>query len=339
MVKTSSVAEPAAPQKDLFAAVAPLPEEIEQETHLVPRTTGLVGTTIAELALADPKRLDAYLLARGKAEETLRSMAIRQTVPSDWTLYKGRTDGKILGVLRDSGTVKVRRLMGISIYNHRPVIDGMAEPKITTEQLVRKDKEGNPETVPLYVAEMWADGRCALTGEEIEDVYVGLRSLDESGRQNFTGRGHIQDLKASCRTSLDSKVTRILSGIRKVDDATLTLHGITVEKCYLGSGFGTATSRDASGVSEAGLGDRQKALWAEILRRVGGDDAAAKDVLKDITFWEAGGKSGYARSVEQLTEGWKIEKAEKALKAHKVFGDAARGAAPKAGSREPGQDG
>jgi hypothetical protein len=308
-----------------------VPDEIEKEEQ---HAIALRDENLTKLALLDPDVIMQRLEAREKALANLRHVAIKSTHAFDWTLYKDK-DGRVVGVPRDSAAVQIRKWMGISIFNYRPLAAGHPEPQVTQEPKV--DDDGRPVNVhgkPLMVTivEMWADGLCALTGEPVEGVYYAVRS-----DKPFTGSGTLQDLKAACRTGLDAKVTRLLSGLRKVPEDTLKELGIDTAKCHGGMGFGTSADRQAGKVAEEGVAELAQKLREEILRRVGGDTAAAKSLCKDITRADKPGKDGKVfpgwDTVDRLTAGWQIENAWKKLKAHPTFGDHAPA------GREPGAEG
>lgn len=345
---------PKAAPPSLFETLEPLPPEIEEEA--APTRTAMVPvrgplqpqggpTDVAQLAFVAPDKIKTYLSAISEAHALLREFAIRATAPSDWVLFRDR-EGTTVAILASSGALKVRKLLGISIFNYRPTSGGIAEPSIREETLVTEDRDGKPtgKTITIAIGEMFADGRCARTGEEVTDVYFALRSKDQQGKSNFTGRGHEQDLKAAVRTGVDTKVVRILAGLSKVDAETLAANGIKVEACRKGAGFGTAQDRDARRVSETGgdLDARRKRLHDEILRRVSGDTAAARDLLKDITKWSKDGEERWMKSVDQLTQAFQIEKAEGALAKHPRFGGPlaplGKTDAPPS-ERQPGEDG
>src|SRR5574341_815750 len=216
---------------------APLPHDIEiEDQHAI----ALNEENLARLALIDPERVATRITARERSLELLRVACIKRTHAYDWTLYQDR-DQRVVGVLRDSGAVNVRKLMGISIFNYRPTERGRPEPKLSEEQQTDGSKE--------RAVEMWADGMCGLTGESIEGVYYALRSDDDFiGRERKGARGEefvsVQDMKASCRTGLDAKVTRILSGLRKVPVEMLRANGVDVDKAHRGRGFGTSAERN-----------------------------------------------------------------------------------------------
>jgi hypothetical protein len=306
----------------------PLPDDIardlEDNSALQVRFAG-GHVSISTLAEQGVKAVEEYLEGRERALATLHAVAIKSTRPSDWTRYKDR-DGRVICVLRDNGAANIRKWMGISIYNHRghPLDRGIPGPKVSEE------KPEDPSGQVVTVTEMWADAFCSLTGEHIQGVYSAIRSDDK-----WRGRETLQDQKASTRTYIDTKCTRILSGLRKVPEEMLAGAGLDVEKAYAGSGFGTSAERQAGKVAEAGVKDKAQQLREEILRRVGGDAVAAKDLLRDITKGEKKGPDGKIfpgfSSVDRMTKDWQVDNAWKKLRSHPTFGDDVE--------REPGQEG
>lgn len=300
------------------ADLARVPEEIEKEEQAA---VALRDENLTRLALLDPEAIEARLVARERTLAKLREVAIKASHPFDWTLYIDK-DGRVVGVPRDSAAVQIRKWMGISIFNYRPM-----NPKGYPEPQVTEEPSSNGK---VTVVEMWADGLCALTGEPVEGIYYAVRS-----DKPFTGSGTLQDLKASCRTGLDAKITRILSGLRKVPAETLEAMGLKLDNAHKGMGFGTSAGRTAGKVAEEGVAELAAKLRDEILKRVGGDSTAAKALCKDITKGDRAGKDGKIfpgwETVDRLTQDWQIENAWKKLKAHPTFGDAAQ--------REPGSEG
>ncbi len=339
--------EKKAASPSIFDTVAQVPDDLDDDDKHVPRAaiqrveaaSGVTAIPAAfgQMALLDPKKIEDALRAREKAIAIMGEVAIKGTNAYDWTAFKDR-EGRIVCVLRDSGAVKIRKWLQIRIFGHRPHPEAVnggashAEPRMTRvdEDVTDKDGHRTGEKREVYVAEMWADGICELTGEMVEGVHIALRSTD-----SFTGRGTLEDLKVSCRTGLDTKIVRILSSLRKVPLDTLKATGIDEAKIYKGSGFGTSTERNAGRVAETGeeFTKKKEAFRADILRRVGGDADAARDLLKDITSYKYGpnkDKTGWRKSVDEFTEGWQIDKAMEKLAAHPTFGDKAR--------RNPGED-
>jgi hypothetical protein len=290
------------PQMEL----APVPVEVEKEEQLA--LTVRQGM-IDQLAQKGEKALEAYLQLRQKALDTIQTVAIKQSHPYHWTKYRDR-DGKVVCVMRDQGCVEVRKWLGISITNYNPKSnDGTVSPKVTHEE---SPKTGKRETV----VELWADGHCNLTGESITQVYYAARSDDD-----FIGRrDRLQDLYASCRTGLDAKITRILSGLRKVPEEILQKYGVKTENAYRGHGYGTSTERGAAKVADEGVKELAKALGDEVLKRTGGDVDAARGLLRDITKSPDGKFTGFD-SVARLTKKWQVETARENLKKHPMFGD------------------
>jgi hypothetical protein len=315
------------------AALAPLPEEIEKEEQ---HALALRDENLTKLALIDPELIEVRLQARERALAKLREVAIRGSHAFDWTLYKDK-EGRVVGVPRDSAAVQIRKWMGISIFNYRPLENGVPTPLITKERVKTTDRDGKVTGEhEVTVVEMWADGLCALTGEPVEGVYCAIRS-----DKPFTGSGTLQDLKASCRTGLDTKVTRILSGLRKVPVDQLTALGVKVEQSHTGMGFGTSAERTAGTVTSDEVKTAAAKLRDEILKRVGGDTAAAKQLCRDVTKGDKPGKDGKLfpgfDTVERLTQDWQIEAAMKRLRSHATFGDTAQGSGN--GDRDPGAEG
>jgi hypothetical protein len=312
--------------KDKERGLASVPPEIEEEERAA---LALKDENVTRLAMVDPQAVEMRLQARERSLAAMRSVAIKNTHAYDWTLYKDH-DGREVGVPRDSAAVQIRKWLGISIFNYRPVSSqGYPDPLVTKEP----GEGGNPVTV----IEMWADGQCSLTGEPVEGVYYAVRS-----DRPFTGSGSLQDLKAACRTGLDAKVTRILSGLRKVPLDVLVAAGIKVEHCHRGMGYGTSSERQAGKVAEEGVAEGRAKLREEILKRVGGDIAAAKQLCRDITKADKPGADGKTfpgfDTTDRITQGWQLEAAWKRLKAHGTFGDRGQGQNG-GGGREPGVEG
>jgi len=307
-----------------------LPEFVEEQLKgedALARTAR--DQSIADLALQDPQKVKAFLEKLEEGLSILRQVAIKGTTPHDWTKYKDR-EGNVICILRDNGAANIRKWLGISIFNHRgdPIDAKVPGPKVSGDKAPNGD--------PITIVELWADAFCARTGERIEGIYSAVRS-----DQKFRGRETLQDDKASVRTYLDTKCTRILSGLRKVPEQVLIDAGLDTAKCYAGSGFGSSQERGAGRVAEEGVAEKAKALGEEVLRRVGGDVAAAKQLLAEITSWtdKATGKAvkGFD-SVSRLTKEFQIDNAWKKLKAHATFGDQAGGGS-NGGDRQPGEDG
>jgi hypothetical protein len=109
--------------------------------------------------------------------------------------------------------------------------------------------------------------------------------------------------------------------------------GKNVEDCAKGHGYGTGSERGAKGVADADVPEQREKLRKEILSAVGGDNSAAKDLLREITSNPEKNFKGFD-SVDRLTKGWQVEQAFRKLRAHPTFGEAAGSG----GSRTPGED-
>lgn len=320
MPETTSPAAPAAPakpQKSLFD-LAPVPPFIQSQISAEEKAAEEIARQEGAAVLADPERWARFLEAREKRLNVLQKVAIRQTHAYDWTGYKDKDD-RVVYVPRDSGLVRIRQWLGVSIGNYRPM-DDRGSPS------ARVYKDTRPDGTEVDVVEMTADGYCNLTGQWILGITHAIRSDDEFiGRERKDGAKSpgeefvsLQDMKASCRTGLDAKITRLLSGLRKVPEEVLVECGIKVEKAHRGRGFGTSSDRAAGRVAEEGVAAGVAKLKEEVLRRVGGEVAAVKQVTVDITRSDR--FKGFD-SLDRVTQGWQLENAWKALKAHPIFGD------------------
>lgn len=327
----------AKPKVSIVDGLPGLPPEDESEvmtlvapgmTSLAPRTISIDRAAVAGLMDVSLEDAVEKIERREKLIEKLGKTCLAKLGPQDLTLFKDR-EGHVVGRLRDGrGARDVALMLGISVFNHRrPGGEGGTAPLIREEQI---EVEGQKHV--CLIAEGEADGYAALTQQPIWGVPVGLRSINEKGMPNFAGRGTKQDLAAAWRTSIDVKVISLLSGLRKMSGALLESAGIDLAKCFSGSGYGSAAERGSKGVAEEGVAEQVQKLREEILKAVGGDTAAAKQLCREITKGDKPGRDGKTfpgfDTPDRLTQGWQIDAAMKKLKAHPQFG----------GEREPGQD-
>lgn len=312
-------------QRSLFD-VAQVPAAVARQLAAEEQENVAIARREATLALNDPSQFEKFLEAREKRLSILRNVAIRSTHGFDWTLYQDR-DGRIVGVPRDSGLVHIRQWLGISLFNYRPV-DERGEPS------ARIYKDERPDGTVVEVVELTADGFCNLTGQQILAITHAIRSDDEFiGRERKEGAAtpggewvSRQDMRASCRTGLDAKITRLLSGLRKVPFEQLDKCGIKLEHCHKGRGFGTSAERGAGRVAEEGVKEGVAKLKEELLRVTGGDMSAVRQLTVEIT---KSAKFAGFDSADRITQAWQLENAWKALRAHPQFGEPARaGAGP-----------
>lgn len=308
-------------------ALAPLPAEFEEEEKLA---AFAAEQNLARMALLDPDKVEKSLKALALVMKQMREIAISDTVGIDWTLFKDR-EGKEVAVLRDSGAVKVRKWLGISIFNHRHD-DGTDKrgPRVWIEDV----DEGDGRRKKVQIVSGIADGFCSRTGEHVAGIPFAVRNEP----QEFTGRKHpktklsnLTDLLSSWRTGIDAKVVRVLGGVRKIPKTELARLGVDVATAYLGHGYGSGAEREAAGAAEGGIDARRLALRNSIVRRTGGDMDSGKKLVREITSRPPNpkkkGDKGFpgVDSLERLTLGWQIDNAFRKLKAHPVFGNKSLG--------------
>lgn len=310
--------------------LAPLPDRIErEETEIQTILDRSTQATLARMPQLNEKQIEQILTGRAQLIKRVRAIAIGMTEPQHWTLYRAR-DGSVTAVPAAPACLVMRRWAGISIRNHRSM---NGDPGSATVSQVTNSK-GEPVTL----VEMMADGFWGQASEpDVESVYANLRSDDDftgrTKRDERYGGPRPEDLLLSLRTTLDSKVVRAMLGITKVAGDELARHGIHLEKCTKGSGFGTSTERAAGKVAEEGVRPSAEELWKEILRRTAGKVDEAKQVLKDITSYPAfKGRDdkmvpAFAGidSWERFTTIEKVLKAAEKLKKHEVFGNQPQG--------------
>lgn len=289
-------------------------DEIEvQHRESLAYQSGLV----AKLQGQSPDKWKALLENRMEMLSTVRAACIAKTVPIDWTLFRG-PDGDETASPRKSGCTRIKKIMGITVFNYRPKnANGDAYAEITDEVVKRGDR-----TETVKVATLIADGYCYFTGESIEDVRHEVRSDDP-----FTGRGTLQDLRQSCRTGLDSKVIRLLSDSVKVPVDVLAQHHIDVSKCYKGHGYGSSAGREAAKKSTPELQAAIQEFFDEVMARVSFEKEAAAQLLYECTTFKnrEGKEIKGIRSFQQFGNTKRIDAAWRSLRAHSHFGDESLG--------------
>lgn len=283
-------------------AIARVEQEAEQEQSIID-------------ALVRHEDSAALFERRVRLIEQCRIAAIRATAPEDWVLFRGK-DGSTNAMLTAPGAAVVAHYYGIEIYNLRPMRDGVFSP-VRTE-------DGDEVS---YAA--WCDARCNVTGQSVESI-----EARRSSSEDFVGRGGLSgtsalvadaDLRAATAQLLKTKAVRILAAMSRVplrvlEEAWRPVEGKSTSDCRLGSGFGSAKDRGAGRVAEEGVKEAAAALGRDVLSRVGGDEDAAKDLLRDITSNPEKGFKGFD-SARRFTQSWQVERAWKALREHELFGD------------------
>ena len=265
------------------------PVEIEQEFHTKKFPMEIRRMSIDQLALMAPQKAAQVMEIRVDMINKIRQAAIRGTASEDWVGFRDN-DGNVVYLLTSSGAVKVRKYFGISTLNVRPEIPDIIE-----------NEDGSK------VSTIVGDGVCTLTGEETYNI-VGMRRSTE----HFVGRGTDEDLRQAARTSLETKIVRILAGMIRVPESELAACGLDLNKTRKGSGFGSGAERKAGAVTPEEVKTLQIKLRDNLLRYCGGEEGKASDVLIEITKAPATDKSkgfdGY-RKVSAMTQDWAIKKA------------------------------
>lgn len=301
--------EPDRAWEDRLSRVELVPTGVEDEQRLV---------EAREVALLDQvqqlQEAATIIERRSEILRVLRVQAIKDTDPETWVLGRDR-DGRIVGFPTAPACYRMAKLWGISVYNLRPRdASGNFCP----------DKIARPGSDEIWEFRGFADARAGTTGEVIEQIEAS-RSTDEDfiGRVNYETKRPIGDgdIRKAVATLLRSKAIRILTGTAKVSYDVLTAAwGVDrAEKATKGHGFGTSTERGAERVADDGVREKAIALGREVLSRVGGDESAARDLLREITSNPP--KFGGFTSVERLTKIWQVENAAEKLAAHPTFGD------------------
>jgi len=287
----------------------PTEAEVIEETSIIetnrqalrPTTPEAVPKSIVEslnlqeLAVSDPAKLVDTINKWADAVETIRERAVKSTRPIDWVLMK-TNEGVITGFPKRSGCEKIRKILGISIYN--------VQQPATQE---------DPKDHTRIAVSVVGDGVCGLTRETVEGVR-GLRSSSEK----FIGRAaQWTDLFQAARSALDNRITRILGAVSQVELAELArIQGMTPEEfeglANKGSGYGSAAQREASRATGGGSHDakerelpKAKAWWDWLLVQYAGSTEEALAVMRKSAEFEGdGGKTITVRDWKQFTEKW-----------------------------------
>jgi hypothetical protein len=340
-----------APEKTIAPSPAPPPPAASETKPAAAPTTiekvieatidRMIGSELAMTSRSEASLLEqlsklenaeALFERRAKLMESFYMTAIRRTRPQDWVLFKDK-QGNVNAMLTASGAELVAEVYGIRISNVRPLDGrGMFSPE-------RVEITGG-----AYELRGACDAYSRVNGREVfglemsrrsDEQFTG-RSVNDEGKFDFKGEtANPADLRSAVLTGLRTKTVRVLCGMTRVPPSDLekawTGTPKKVDECRKGSGFGTGNERRSENLSSDDVVSEQKKLGDEILRRVGGDVAAAKKLTKEIT---AGPNFDGFDSIARVTKDWQLKQAWKNLIAHKTFGDQHNG-----GTREPGQDG
>lgn len=264
--------------------------------------------------------------------EQCRRFAIRQTNPVDWVLFKTKDEAEV-AMLAGAGREKVLEVYGVQIDVFPMTEDGRFAPE-------RETLEGG--TIQLRA---WARFRSRFNNRAETVEATILSTEDFTGRKMKGGRisttpgdpAFEADLRSALLSRLKNKSARIAAAMNQVPIAELRKAWEGTDKstddCRHGSGYGTSAERAAGRVTSEDVAKARKELGEEILRRVGGDESAAKQLLKECTKGDKPGKNGKVfqgfDTVARLTKDWQVEQAWKRLREHPTFGDEATGGSEK----------
>jgi hypothetical protein len=306
----------------------PLDVEISAETQLV---------ALAERSLLarleQSENASMVLAKRAELMKTAYQLALRATRPEDWILTKDK-QGAEIAMLAGPGADQVANLFGIQLFNIRPLDSrGIFQP----EKIV---DEKDPKRFTLRA---WCDCFSAINGRAIQALEASRRSdedftgrsVDAGGALTFRGEGALEsDLRAAVQTLLRTKAVRVLAGMTRVPLSELRAAGLDIARCRKGHGYGSGDQRRSTEGVGGEVTGGAKEVWEEILRRVGGDESAAQQVLREITAYPAkdGKYAAFAgcKSWQELNTEARVGKAKEKLSKHPQFGDQA--------GRESGED-
>lgn len=325
------------PQLNLEPDAAEEPEAPETEEHapevVVEEPTQLapIDTTPMELA----HRADAVEIMDRWVEmqSKVRDLCIRATRPRDWLLTRTEdADGNELltAELTASGADII-----LTFHGACPVVDSEGREL----PMYGPCGEDHADWMPRRLTrdkdvgfEGWARARSRVSDRVVTvrmarwaSEEFGGRKVDRDGNVTASRRDGVTaletDLKSALHSGLKKKLAVELSGVGGVTVEDLEDAGLDIGKCRLGHGFGSSADRSGAKVVSEDIELEQELLRREIWSLVNQDAEAGKDVLREISSWKSkSGKSGYARSVQQLTQDWQIERAWKRLREHEVFG-------------------
>lgn len=305
-------------QPELFADSDDIEIEVGEETALVRQAQAQDGSLADQLANMENGL--ALFERRTELLGQIRRAAIRSTNPRDWVLFRDK-DGSVWGHLADSGAEKIAELYGVEITNVRPQRDGLFAPL--------RNLLGNG------VVELRAqcDALCHFNGRALS-FESSIRSTEDFTGRKVDDAGGITtspdapaleaDLRQSLWTRLRAKAIRVLTGMAQVPVEELEQAWEGTRKssaqCRKGHGFGSGKERAGQKVAEEGVPAAAAKLADEILRRVGGDEDAARKLLREITANPEKNFKGFD-SAKRLTQAWQVDGAWKRLREHPTFGD------------------
>ncbi len=316
---------------------------VAEETSLA--RPGVVG--LAPIAMqADAVEI---IQRQTRIHQAVNIALIKVTEPGDWVAQRIGDDV----FLQPGGSASAKIARYIALELRGPSGEG----KPLKEVVVREGTETRGVRVvysarSLVLASLsgippemaaWLD----LETTRWEDEDFTGRKIDESGKivRRDGVRALPSDLSSAGDSAARNRAVRQMTGLGKVPlDLALRAFDKTAEQLMRlvqkGHGFGSSGERTGQKVAEPGVAEKAKALWEEILRRTGGDESAAGQVLREITSYPAAKDGKYpafegVKSWQQITTERAVGIAQKKLGQHAVFGDKAQAQR----EREPGEDG
>lgn len=272
----------------------------------------------AELAKFDAA---AQLLAK------LVPATIKATKPQDWIKMGDKV------YLQSTGLERIAPLWGL----------GFSEPKIV--------REDYPDGSFGYGVSGWVRSRFGVShhvgGRSSADPFfdsfdeekpTGWGDMEPTARAEWKAKHRVHpdpmDVRKAAVTNWMVRAGSMICGLRGLTLADLQaqkIDGVTEVAFGKGQKGGDAAPAD--------LKARRTNLWNDITRRTGGDLAAARDLLKEVTKYDAYTKNdgtqlkafGGATNVDNLSDR-AMNVVEQKLKEHPMFGD-------KKATREPGEEG
>lgn len=273
---------------------------------------------------------------RSALMEALYTAAIARTRPQDWILSKDHL-GTVTAMIASSGARLIAEIYEIELTNLRPLDElGMFAPILTEVGRGAFSLRGACDATSK------ANGRTQpIETERRSDEDFTGRTVDGEGSLSFNREKKVGswegDVRASVLTGLETKAVRTLCSMSRVPPEELSRAwegtGKSVDGCRKGQGFGTSNDRGAQALSDPEVKAEIEKLRAEVLRTVGGDKEAGKQMVREIT---TGPNFAGFDSLDRLTKTFQVQQAWKHLKAHAKYIAAN---APKPEPREAGQEG
>jgi hypothetical protein len=209
------------------------PDVVEQPPDALALRHPAVPTTLAELAALRGEAIEV-IHARVQILATVRSASLAAVSPPDLVLFKARDEdgGQVVAYLEDVGAQRVRSLWGVSIFD-----------------------VSNPEKVAgtapddfYYIVR--GSGRCALTGQVVENVEGG-RGSKEDFCKDKRGAELDKAVRRAARANLNGSIVRELCGLGSIpiEEIAAAWQGTdkSIENCRRGRGFGTREQRQGGG--------------------------------------------------------------------------------------------